>query len=108
VILDDDASPFGFLEECINEKKGIVIISISSMNDTDDGPIHIDHLTNIADTEFLCWLLRDVAEVREAEMGKEKPPQGKAPNTGSNSTSKRDNKMSTTEKSQNPKRPHAN
>jgi hypothetical protein len=36
----------------------------------------------------------------------EKPPSGKAPNSGSNSTTKRDDKMSTTDKSRDPNRPH--
>ena len=36
----------------------------------------------------------------------EKPPQGKNPNTGSNTTAKRDDKMTTTDKSKNPNRPH--
>lgn len=35
-----------------------------------------------------------------------KGDQGKSPNTGSNSTQKRDDKMSTTDKSQDPNRPH--
>lgn len=36
----------------------------------------------------------------------EKPEQGKNPSTGSNTTQKRDDKMSTTDKSRDPNRPH--
>lgn len=41
-------------------------------------------------------------------MAKTDPPKGggKAPNTGSTSANQRDNKMSTTEQSKNPNRPH--
>lgn len=35
-----------------------------------------------------------------------KQPSGKAPNTGNNTTAKRDDKMSTTDKSRDPGRPH--
>lgn len=44
----------------------------------------------------------------EETVGKDSPKQGggKAPNTGNTSATKRDDKMSTTEKSKNPNRPH--
>lgn len=54
-------------------------------------------------------LLSVLAQLHDAVNGirvAEKDKGGKAPNTGNNSSQKRDDKMSTTEKSKDPKRPH--